>query len=442
MPFKEIMELRKNGQLDAALTMGLEDYENHPQDLWIQSALGWVYYSYMKQAFQRNDTAAVLDYMTELVALPVMNDVQQGEMLRINVCRFVEDILKSATTQINASYWINDLCDSYYNVLKGISFSVPGVDYSTYLSVFLPVSELWNGFVSFCDDWNFDNLRPEDYQKRQVFNSTKTYTGIAECAFLAYSKALIKSKNIEKIKLFQPKLDVVAEAHPEMEFVGYYNAKLLLELQTNDEDVVQEVLPFLRKHVLQPWVWEFMAEIYEDEPQKMLACLLRACSVGRKELFLLKIRFKIVQIYLKQHDISRAKWHLDKYIRCRMDNGYSIPYNVQNFISQEAYVNAKVDKSDAVDFMAITNEILGPDFKLPVKEKCKKGVLKGVVTANKTKTTFFVKGEYDGLTISAFIPSTLSSSVSVGDNVQAEIYEAFNKARKENGWKCKTIKKI
>ena len=47
--------------------------------------------------------------------------------------------------------------------------------------------------VEFFEWWNIDNLMPEDYQPFKMYNGKKIMS-LAEQAYIAYSKALLKLK--------------------------------------------------------------------------------------------------------------------------------------------------------------------------------------------------------------------------------------------------------
>ena len=48
MPFNEVKELRKSGNLEEALNMAQQELENAPDDIWNKRSIAWVYHDYLK----------------------------------------------------------------------------------------------------------------------------------------------------------------------------------------------------------------------------------------------------------------------------------------------------------------------------------------------------------------------------------------------------------
>lgn len=69
MGFREITDLRKSGNLDAALKLALQEHAAAPDDSYIKSALAWVYRDMLKklESVDRfHDFTKVLNNMLEL----------------------------------------------------------------------------------------------------------------------------------------------------------------------------------------------------------------------------------------------------------------------------------------------------------------------------------------------------------------------------------------
>lgn len=101
-----------------------------------------------------------------------------------------------------------------------------------------------------------------------------------------------------------------------------------------------------------------MSEIYKEDIETCLACLLRAVHCKTQEKFLGKVRMKIASIYLSRTDYSRAKYHIEQITQCYMEEGWHLPYEVQNWTRESCMLNATVDESDSIDYKRITDGIL------------------------------------------------------------------------------------
>jgi|GEM_PF-244415 len=69
MSFKEVNNLRKAGEINAALQMAKEDYGNNSDDIWNKRAYAWVLYELIKNSVNNgayNDTMLVLDKISSL----------------------------------------------------------------------------------------------------------------------------------------------------------------------------------------------------------------------------------------------------------------------------------------------------------------------------------------------------------------------------------------
>ena len=78
MSFKDVNELRRNGQIDEALEMANNDLENDKSP-WSYRALFWVLHDKCKQAIendQKNEAATLVGQMKE--ALPNMENEQDS----------------------------------------------------------------------------------------------------------------------------------------------------------------------------------------------------------------------------------------------------------------------------------------------------------------------------------------------------------------------------
>ena len=48
MSSKEVTQLRKEGKLDEAFMLALENYNKEPDNIWNKRALSWIYYDFCR----------------------------------------------------------------------------------------------------------------------------------------------------------------------------------------------------------------------------------------------------------------------------------------------------------------------------------------------------------------------------------------------------------
>ena len=139
--------------------------------------------------------------------------------------------------------------------------------------------------ADFFDWWNLDNLTPEDYTPYINQKGQKIMT-LAERAFIANSKALLRLNDLGRIEEFLPKLDNLINTHQEMMYPGYFYGKLLLALGSNSDEALKVIIPFARKKITEFWVWQLLSDVFTNDEDKQLACLLRAVHCRTQETWL------------------------------------------------------------------------------------------------------------------------------------------------------------
>jgi hypothetical protein len=99
--------------------------------------------------------------------------------------------------------------------------------------------------------------------------------------------------------------------------------------------------------------------VFTNDKDKQLACLIRAVHCRTQENFLGKVRIKLATLYIQRNMLDLAKYQIDKVTQCYLSHGWHLPYEVDCWIHQP-WINtvSSTDKAP-IDYMAITNEILG-----------------------------------------------------------------------------------
>ena len=431
MSYKEVKELRKNGQLDDALSMAMQDMANDPDNVWCKRSLFWVLYEYLKKDALNGDVMPFFDNLKKIQELELLN-IPEESIARTNVFRCIKWFLKKISSGKDLQ-GINGIADKLFTFAQSFETPKPSEEYSEMIDAFLKVAEVWNGFIGFVEQWVFSHFRQDDYHERSIIfpdGKIRRYMSLAECAYIAYTKAIMKVKDMERMRSIQPTLDQLADRKG-MDFLGYFNAKLLLSLNADKDDVLEEVMPFVRKKSNDFWVWQFLSEVFIEDEEKYLACLLRATHCRTKEEYLPNIRKKLVEYYYQREDFPRLKQQLDRYVRFRLEHGYALDSKIQQIMGDSRIESATQDASDPIDYMKITDNIIG-------KVESKRIEFEGDVVTNKAGTVLFVKSE----SLFALIPAKKALGLSKGDKVRALAEESYDKKRKTNGWVCVKVTKI
>ena len=345
---KEITTMCKAGNVLEAYEIAKTDFSTSPQNVWAQREMGWALYYMLKKDIENRDNTAFyshIEEVTNLNLLTMSTDSFFFDTLLWILAEFVKSIPVSSMQELDKLFF---LFNQYtFNPSKGYSYllrSCLGFD-------------IWVHLIDFIEWWNLDNLLPEDYQQIELENKQKSIS-LAERSYIAYSKALLKLNDKDKIRHFLPKIEKLMDDYPNMLYPGYYCGKLMLATETSRENALNAVMPFIRKKQSEFWIWQLLSDIYKEDAEICLACLLRAVHCKTQEKFLGKVRMKIVSIYLFRKDYSRAKYHIEQIIQCYMREGWHLPYEVQNWTRDPCILNATVDRSDNIDYKHITDTIL------------------------------------------------------------------------------------
>lgn len=365
MPGIDIKRLRQEGKLDEALLMAKEEFEAVPTDDWAKRNLAWVYDSFCKKYAEEGNYHAFTDSVCALISL----GVNESDPILINSIgwRF-RSLLSSIENNTNEKERIHVL-DRMFELVRQFNFEKPSETYSVLFKAFLKYKDIWPAFKDYCEWWNFDSFRPEDYVCEVFASGKKESFCLVERAYIAYAKCLLQeqTKDIERIKSFAEKLENLAEAHPEMDYPGYFAGKLMMALNEKAEEIITVILPFIRKKRNEFWAWQLLAEATEkDNKDLYLACLLRAIHCKTKREFLVKIRLRLVEELVKRQDYYHASQQLRLYCETKlaMNSNWKPSGEIRHFLEESWYRQDRFAQPEPfpIDYMAITNNVLFVDI--------------------------------------------------------------------------------
>ena len=345
---KDITAMCKASQTAEAYAMAKADLDASPQDIWAQRGMGWALYYVIKADVDEDRVSDFWMHLEELVSLDLLtmeNDSLIFDRILWSVAEFVKNLPLERT----------DDMDRLFTLISKYSFN-PSIGYSYFLKNCIRF-ETWDKLVDFFEWWNIDNLLPENYQPFKMDNG-RSIMSLAEQVYIAYAKVLLRLKDRERIRLFLPKMEKLMDDYPSMVYPGYFCGKLMLTMGADKEDALESVMPFVRKKQSEFWVWQLLSEIYKDESEMHLACLLRAVHCKTQETFLGKVRMKLVFAYLQRADYSRARFHVDRIAQCYTHNGWRLPYEGQNWLREPWMRQSVPDGSDGMDYRRLTDGIL------------------------------------------------------------------------------------
>lgn len=345
---KEITTLCRAGQTDAAYAMAKAHLSSSPQNIWAQRGVGWALYYLIKSDIEDGQQSGFWAHLEELVSLNLLtteNDSLIFDTTLWCIAEFIKELSLEKQSDI----------DRLFSLIRRYSFN-PSKGYSYLLKVCLKF-ETWDKWADFLEWWNIDKLLPEDYQPVKLENG-RNMLSLAERAYIAYAKVLLKLNDKKRIGIFLPKIEKLMDDYPSMIYPGYFCGKLMLAIGADKDAALESVLPFVRKKKSEFWVWQLLSEIYQDQYEIHLACLLRAVHCKTQETFLGKVRMKLIAAYLQKKDYPRARFHIDKIVQCYTSQKWRLPYEVQNWLKESWAQQGESDSSDGMHYMPPTDAIL------------------------------------------------------------------------------------
>lgn len=338
MPAKEIKELRQAGKLVEAYAMAKAELEADLSNIWGKRNLSWVLYAQLDESASNLDAfLAKIDEVKEL-ELPVSEEMF-FDNISIVIAKAARVMTHEAPMDITK---LHRLFDS----IKDLSFKRNSKWFSVLFNAMHKGMKESHRYIEFADWWDFKNFRPEDFQKERLPNG-KYVMSIAEQAYIAYAKHLLPKQSQygettfskEKAENFLPVLSRIVEDYPQLQYPGYFMAKLLLALGSNT-NALESLLPFARKKRNDFWVWEILADAFQHDQEKTFACYCRALSCKSPEEMLVKLRQKMAGILISKKHYNEAKTEIELLVKARNEHGFRIPNEVINWQATLWYKDA------------------------------------------------------------------------------------------------------
>ena len=131
-----------------------------------------------------------------------------------------------------------------------------------------------------------------------------------------------------------------------------------MALGSNRDDALKAIIPFARKKVTEFWVWQLLSDVFTNDEEKQLACLLRAVHSRAQENFLGKVHIKLANLYIKRGQLNSARFHIDAVTRCYASQGWRLPNEIDCWIHQPWFNSTTPDELVAINYKSITDAIL------------------------------------------------------------------------------------
>lgn len=342
----------KAGRVHEAYELAMTDLASTPDNIWTQRAVAWALYYMIKGDAERGNYDMMIEHIDELGSLNLLtvnNDSMIFDNVQFKIAEYIRNYV--SVNDMNSS----NILSTIFDKLKGYSFA-PSRGHSFLLQSYLKF-DTWPEMADFIDWWNLEKLTPEDFIPYKT-DQGRRIMALAERAFIANSKALLKLKDLGRIEDFLPKMNSLMAEHPEMLFPGYFYGKLLLKLGNDTNEALKVLIPFVRNKVNEFWAWQLLSEVFCNEEEKQLACLLRAVNCHTQETFLKNVRIKLASLYIRRRQYNCARYHIDAVTKCYASQGYRIPEEIFDWSHQQWFSMSIPNSNNPIDYKHITDAIL------------------------------------------------------------------------------------
>ena len=355
---KDITALRKAGQLTEAFDLATELLTAEPDNVWTKRAMGWVRFERLKAVAKSKASDEFIQEWVALSALVADNPADETMLTNQAVWQAVSHLFS-----LGVSTKVNEVLNVAFASVQHWSFERPSDLYSALLRAFLKAGKTWSGLGEFLTWWQLSNLRAEDYLPG-ITNDGKKMMSTAEQAYIAYAKQVLLHPESTAIRMLIADLETLHEQHPEYQYPPYYQAKLLVATGSKEE-AMTALLPFARRKEREFWLWDLLADLYDDEPEKAIACLCRAVSCPTQEKFLVNARLSLAVKLNEIGKLNEALTELTKSIKARQDEGWNVVASYSGAVEKLVGKGAVIlDNNKALyrQYRPIADELLYADI--------------------------------------------------------------------------------
>jgi tetratricopeptide (TPR) repeat protein len=400
---RDVFQLRREGQPQAALDLARELFPQTPDDAWLIRAYGWSLHDGLKAAQQVNDMAEMQRLLAEFERL----DVGDGEdddslrgaretwrtrvapadggpalavltqqarvasdagnrqealrLLREAMRRFpglpqaatslaweIERVLKDLVSQEHVDgQVVRSLLQEYARLPHN---EKPSLLHSLMLKHATQAVEHLKTFIPFLRWWDPTNFRSEDFQRFAPAGSDRSYDSLVERAIKAVHKAAKAEHDAENIQWAAQFVGEHLARFPEQEWFEYYYGQLLV--RSGDITRAREsILPIVRRKQGEFWAWDSLASTFgAEDGDKKLACLCRSLLCRTKEeSFLVNVHTELGGLLVESQLYAEARFEIGKAVAIREEKGWKPADEMQRLHDWQAanwYQSAAVLESN------------------------------------------------------------------------------------------------
>jgi hypothetical protein len=370
MPYNDVEQLRKSGKLDEAYQQAQHhlqqrqlktptpdikeetietdtDTLQQPETMLTRSkrAMAWVLHDLLKQHTTAADLDVFTDYLQQFVAL----ELDEDEKMVTN--QLVWPIGTAAFEFTKEPDFDVRKMEKLAVITMKLHFSRPGKGYSFIFKAFHKALRESALYLDFVEWWGITYFTRDD-TKIVKSNDKMVRMAIAEQGCNRYAKHLLKAlraaddtEQAEKTKArmvrYLPVLEEMMKYNKFFRMLPYYKVRLLLALG-HYEQVFSALTYYARSRAADFWVWELLAEAYNGNTEKQIACLSAALLCKVKLDKLVTIRENLTKLLIEAGFYDEAKTEVAMILKLCLQNKWEIPQSVTDWGDETWYRQAFV----------------------------------------------------------------------------------------------------
>jgi|TARA_R110002072_G_scaffold257741_1_gene416420 hypothetical protein len=399
---KEVTELRKSGQLEAAYVLSVERTADPEADDFDRAAYAWCLIALVKEHSADGNRQKLSDYLDQLRRLEVpatdeMLTEHRGKALALadpdrratqaarilskqgkheEAARIYADIHASGKLEPDdRKSWGWELYRLIKSELEGkqddeLSSSIVQRvkrHLNTYLKLDIGGPDLLHSLMlrqalrltkgdhlkvlPFLRLWNPDQFSDEDFT-RQTGKDGKVYPSLAEGAVQAAASEASDSNRTEDLLFILPHVEAAISRFPENTWLKLNLAKLLRGLSRIDE-ARAVAIEFAREKATEFWAWDLIGDLVQDDPDLRLSCYAKALICSQDDDFVGKVRLKLASLLATSHP-AEARFEVERVLAHKTRAGYNIPREAQAMLESAWFSDVSPRSTDRTFYARYT----------------------------------------------------------------------------------------
>jgi len=264
--------------------------------------------------------------------------------------------------------------EKFFEVISKLNFSRQNKGYSMLFKAFHKALKDSTRYIDLVEWWDFNNFIRDDYNHVKNDDGTRIMA-IVEQSYTKYAKHLIsalentddeheKSNLQQKINAFIPRVREVCRRNKFYKKLPQYQIKLMVAV--GDFSKAFELL-IIKAKEQQPdfWVWEMIANAFDAEPEKKLACLCAAVACKTNARKIVEVRQMIAEMFLEKQLYNEAKTEIALILRTCQYQKMEIPELITEW-GDEPWYRQSIVKENNIEtyqkYKPITDDIIFHDI--------------------------------------------------------------------------------